>query len=162
MSQPTVEELRGLSVFGMLEDEELATLCGVLQVRRFDARQVIFEEGKAAREVYFLAQGEVAISKRLGRTRRTLSKLEKNSIFGHMPLIDRGMHEATATATTDVKAYCLERDMFARLAGSAAPMALKLMVPLVTACCRAARCADDLVHGLYADPQATLLTLHTS
>lgn len=161
-SSMTLSIMQELSLFATMDSREMATLAAVLRLSQIPAGTKLYEEGKAARGFLILADGTVTLTKRLARSNRELATLGPNSVLGHVPLIDGGANASTATAKTDLLLLACDRDVFERLAASQSAVGLKLMVPLVTAACRLARACDALVHGLDADPQATLLTLHTS
>lgn len=78
-----------------------------VQVRRFPAGHVIFQEGDDAHNEAFLVQsGKVAIRKRVGGEERTLRVLGEGELLGHVSLFRSGPRSATAVADTDV-ALCV-------------------------------------------------------
>lgn len=87
------------ALFGGVPPEELGRLDLCIEERRFEADQIVFEEGDEGEHVYLVAEGAVRISKkgRLGR-QETLAIQGPGGFFGEMALFDHQRRSARATA----------------------------------------------------------------
>ena len=81
------------------------------RVEEYAAGSVIFSERDPAEVMYVILSGEVELT--LQGT--SLGVEGQGGIVGEMAVIDSGTRSATATARTDVKVACLDRDEFRKL-----------------------------------------------
>jgi CRP/FNR family transcriptional regulator, cyclic AMP receptor protein len=95
--------------------------------RSFNAGEVIFREGDAAKEMFVVKTGSVEI--RLGN--RLIATLPERSIFGEMALIDHGPRSATAVAATDTTLVPVDEKQFLFLVSRTPYFALNVMNVLV-------------------------------
>ena len=100
-------------------------------VRRFSAGSVIFKEGDPGVEMFIIQQGQVAISRRIGRQVRQLAVLEKGDFFGEMALLeDYPERSATAKALSDVEVLQLRGADLELLVRRRPSVALRMMAKL--------------------------------
>jgi CRP/FNR family cyclic AMP-dependent transcriptional regulator len=102
--------------FGLLARDSAA-------LRTVKAGETIFREGDAARDMFVIRKGHVAI--RLGN--RTLAELGERSIFGEMALIDAAPRSATAIAMTDCELVPVSEKQFLFLVSQTPYFALNVM-----------------------------------
>ena len=157
-----VDLARSLPFTSMLEEHELQAFAKVLTLGRYAVNQTLFEAGQPAQKLCFVVSGQVTVSVRMGRSKKVVDTVEPGMMVGHTALISRQVHDTTAVASKNTVALELSREMFDRVLRSDAPLALKLTIPIVTACCRTARSNHQMLHGLYADPHGTLAELFVS
>ena len=80
-------------LFSTLDASTIARLVGLLKARKFATGNVIIQKGDAADAMFFIADGEVAIS--INDRARVL---KEGDFFGEMALLSRGRRTATVTA----------------------------------------------------------------
>ncbi len=89
-------------LFEMLSPAELARLAELARVRRFDAGEVVFEEGDLGDSLYVIVDGLVEVVRRQpGGEVHALTLLSAPEFFGEMGLIDKDYRSATVLAKTD-------------------------------------------------------------
>jgi signal transduction histidine kinase len=102
--------LESMALFANLGPEELKALRRMAQEQHFAASDGIFREGDPGDGVYFVKDGLVEISGRVGAdTRRAFSQLGPGEIFGEMAVIEDRPRSATATALKNTAVYFLPR-----------------------------------------------------
>ena len=94
-------------LFDNLLPPELSMLADLFAVRRYEAGEVVFEEGDVGEALYVIADGEVEIlQKGADGSLRALATLRAPQFFGEMSIIDKEVRSATVRAKT--KATLLE------------------------------------------------------
>ena len=97
-----VAVLSGSPLFDMLSNQELEFVSDLSRPRKFQAGQVIFEEGELGDSLYVIVQGEVEVARRDAKgAPRLLATLGQPEFFGEMSLIDKEYRSATVKAKTD-------------------------------------------------------------
>jgi CRP-like cAMP-binding protein len=100
-------------------------------VRRFPAGTEIFKEGDPGVEMFIIQQGQVAISRLVGRQVRQLAVLDKGDFFGEMALLeDYPERSATARALSDVEVLQLRGADLELLVRRRPSVALRMMAKL--------------------------------
>jgi CRP-like cAMP-binding protein len=100
-------------------------------IRRFSAGSVIFKEGDPGVEMFIIQQGQVGISRRVGRQTRQIAVLEKGDFFGEMALLeDYPERSATAKALSDVEVLQLRGADLELLVRRRPSVALRMMAKL--------------------------------
>ncbi|QSQ19415.1 cyclic nucleotide-binding domain-containing protein [Pyxidicoccus parkwayensis] len=89
-------------LFEMLSPAELARLAELARVQRFNAGDVVFEEGDLGDSLFVIVQGQVEVVRRqpTGEV-HPLITLSAPEFFGEMGLIDKDYRSATVRAKTD-------------------------------------------------------------
>ncbi|MFP2931552.1 cyclic nucleotide-binding domain-containing protein [Pyxidicoccus sp. 3LG] len=89
-------------LFEMLSSAELTRLAELARVRRFDAGEVVFEEGDLGDSLFLIVDGQMEVVRRLpGGEVCPLVVLSAPEFFGEMGLIDKDYRSATVRAKTD-------------------------------------------------------------
>jgi len=97
-----VAVLSGSPLFDMLSNQELEFVADLSRPRKFQAGQVIFEEGELGDSLFVIVQGEVEVARRDPKgAPRVLATLGQPEFFGEMSLIDKEYRSATVKAKTD-------------------------------------------------------------
>jgi len=100
-------------------------------VRRFAAGAIIFKQGDPGVEMFIIQQGQVAISRKVGRQNRQVAVLEKGDFFGEMALLeDYPERSATAKALTSVEVLQLRGADLELLVRRRPSVALRMMAKL--------------------------------
>lgn len=89
---------------------------------------VIFNEGDAGHDAYFVLAGSVAIQKRDERGKsRVLDVLEVGAIFGEMALLDQPRRSATAAAAADTRLFVIPKSKVQALIHNVPQMSIWLL-----------------------------------
>ncbi len=94
-----VKFLTSVPIFASLNEEQLESLPGKLQPRRYQRGEVIFHEDDPADRMHIIVEGRVKISiaSEDGRE-RDIALFQSGDCFGEMALLDGSNRSATATA----------------------------------------------------------------
>jgi CRP-like cAMP-binding protein len=105
---PLMTFLRGVPIFGGLEDHSLQRIGAILQERTFQAGTTLFSEGELGREMYVLRQGQIEIQREsTDGQAMPIVRLGPGETFGEMTLVELQPRSATVIATEAVKALSL-------------------------------------------------------
>lgn len=103
-----LESLRGVAMIGMLPDHVLERLARRSRVVSVPAGQTVFNEGDSGDLFYVIESGTVDVSIRGEHVR----PLAAGDSFGEIALLRDVPRTATVTATSDLVARVVERDLF--------------------------------------------------
>ena len=134
-----VDALRGVPLFGGLDDDELAQIALLFKERHFGAGETVVKEGADGAAFFLIQSGEATVAVR-GAER---ASLRPGDHFGEIALIDEGVRSATITATTDGRSYGLTPWQFRPLVEENASIAW----PLLEAMARRTREIEAQAHS---------------
>ncbi len=80
--------------------------------RVFTDGELIFQEGDDSREMFVIREGQVAISKRIGREEVVLARLGRGEFFGEMAMLESLPRIGTARAVGRVRLLALHSGGF--------------------------------------------------
>lgn len=103
--------LRTVNLFAETPDHILAEVARLLEEVVCPAGATLFEQGDYGDAMYIIIEGRV----RVHSGGRTLTTLEKGSVFGEMAALDPEPRSASITALADLRLLRLERVPFAQL-----------------------------------------------
>jgi uncharacterized membrane protein len=105
-----VNLLAEVPLFQLLDDDERATLAGLLDVRSFSKGETIFTYGDAGDALFIVRRGsvQVFVEDCAGET-IILSENLTGDVFGEISLLDGGPRTATAVATDETEALVMNR-----------------------------------------------------
>ncbi|HEX4926746.1 MAG TPA: mechanosensitive ion channel family protein [Burkholderiales bacterium] len=108
-----LEMLRGVDLFSVLSEDEIAEIAERLQYAPFARGDIITKQGNVAHWLYIVAFGEVEVRYEPASGRpQILATLRAGQFFGEMALLTGEARSATVTAKTDVECYRLDRASF--------------------------------------------------
>jgi CRP/FNR family transcriptional regulator, cyclic AMP receptor protein len=113
------EELRHVSLFELLDDDEARVLAAQVEIRRFAPRQRIFKAGDPAEHGYVMMSGKVhVITTDEDQQEVVVDEPTHGDFFGFASMLERTPHQTTAVAIEET--ICLEvgRDDIAGLVAS--------------------------------------------
>jgi len=106
-----VEELQKSRLFEGLLPEEIEMLAELTQQKKYQAGEVVFQQGDVGDSLYLLVDGAVeVIQKRADGTEHVITVLESPNFFGEMSLIDKEYSSATIRSNTDSVMLCLTNE----------------------------------------------------
>src|SRR5690349_14716368 len=105
-----VNLLAEVPLFQLLDDDERATLAGLLDVRSFSTGETVFNYGDAGDALNIVRRGsvQVFVEDCTGET-IILSENLTGDVFGEISLLDGGPRTATAVATDEPEALVMNR-----------------------------------------------------
>ena len=121
--RPSVDLIRGVSLFAEADDRFLEQLAGEFMERTFKAGETVTEEGERGRTFIVVESGQLTVAVQ----GREVGKLGPGDALGEMALIDKSARTATVTADTDVHCYQLPVWSFRPLVDSHPEMAWALL-----------------------------------
>lgn len=96
---PTLDQLRVISLFKDLSDDELLKVVKIVKKQTFRKGAVIWDEGDPEQGLHIIMTGKVRISRRTKEgDKQVLSVLNKNNFIGELSLLDGRNHSASAEA----------------------------------------------------------------
>jgi CRP/FNR family transcriptional regulator, cyclic AMP receptor protein len=123
---PSVDLIRGVSLFAEADDRFLEQLAGEFMERTFAAGETLAEEGEVGRTFIVIEKGEVTVTVH----GEEVARLGPGDSFGEMALIDKSARSATVKAETEVHGYQLPVWSFRPLVESHPEMAWALLEAL--------------------------------
>ncbi|MCX5717703.1 MAG: cyclic nucleotide-binding domain-containing protein [Nitrospirae bacterium] len=122
------KELREIYFFSDLDDSEIEMLKGSVQVKEYEAGDIIFKEGSSGSELYIVVSGKVGVNKMTGEgDQYRIITLEKGGIFGIMSFLDEIKHDATIIAEQKSRVIQIGKSAFDNIVHSNLPMAFKIL-----------------------------------
>ena len=127
------EFLKGLALFDQFSAEELERIADLIEVRRFEAGQLVIDPERPAKAVYALRDGAVSVKTRKsdGSQNETLAVLRAGETFGELSLVDRELPSAAVVAQEDSVLYALNHSELLDLMAKDASIANKILWSLV-------------------------------
>lgn len=120
-------------MFEGLNEEDLRVLATSLTERRFNAGQVIMNQGDAGTSMFIVARGDVNIHLPGEASRRiSLKDIASGEYFGELALFDDKPRSASAVATTDAILLELDRQTLSRYLTQRPHAAMTLLRTLAT------------------------------
>jgi len=119
-------KLAGYLLFQGFSRAELKAIQPLLASHNFKRGQNIINAGDAAREVFFLAHGNVSVFLP-GEKRHRLATFSPGMSFGEMAFIDGATRSADIVADTDVECHLLTLDDFEQLGKTHSAIKIKLL-----------------------------------
>jgi CRP/FNR family transcriptional regulator, cyclic AMP receptor protein len=110
MSAP-LEMLAEVPLFEAMDERERASLCEVLETRRFDKGDTIFHAGDVGDSFYIVRSGSVQIYiENFEGDKIILRENNPGDVFGDVSMFDGGPRTATAVATEDCELLSLDKE----------------------------------------------------
>lgn len=127
---PRLAALARISLFKELTPLELAIVDGLLHRRDYLPDEIVFDEGEDGQAIYFIEEGEVALSRQGQGEAGRIALLGPGAFFGDMALIDNLPRTAQARATRPSQLVVFFRDDFLGLMDTHARIASKIALQL--------------------------------
>lgn len=112
----TLDMLKEVKLFELMDDVERESLCGLLETRKFDKGHTVFSAGDAGDSVYIVRSGNVQVYiENYEGQKIILRENIKGDVFGDISLLDGGPRTATAVAVDETETLTLDRDQLLEL-----------------------------------------------
>lgn len=98
--------------------------------RRFKDKQVLIREGDVQQKIFWVLEGEVYITKKMGDKYKVLATLGKGELFGEMSFFDKSVRSATVIAKGAVHALEFTKENFADIYAASPMWTRRLLVSL--------------------------------
>jgi phosphoserine phosphatase RsbU/P len=121
------EQLRNISLFGRISDEQLASIAERVTERALAAGETLFHEGDEGKSCFAILSGSLEALTYLGGEELRLEVRHAGQIMGEMALIDRSPRSATVRSLTDSRLAELDEQGFYALMHADPEVALELL-----------------------------------
>jgi glutaminase len=134
-------------LFENFTQPEIGVIASLLQRRTYQQSEIIINVGDEARELFFLARGEVSVfvlvdtaaGPESSRAQKRLATFTRGMVFGEMAVIDRAPRSARIVADSEVVCDVLGIEDFDRLGTTHPGIKIKLLENLCLCLCRRLR-----------------------
>ena len=126
MAKPTIDQLKGVSLFSGLEDADLEGLASEFNERSFPQGATMATEGEGGLVFFIIDSGDASIT--VGD--HEVARIGAGQYFGEVALIDKRPRTATVTAITDMQVFTLPVWSFRPFVESRPEVAWKLLEAL--------------------------------
>ncbi len=115
--------------FAGLTEDELRRMAELSEERNFEAGEVLCHEGEFENVFYIIADGEAAVTKRVGEEEgeRLLRVAARGDLVGEMALIQNAPRAATVTARTRISALAMDKKDFETMLSRSPQMAIDVI-----------------------------------
>ncbi|MBT9536557.1 MAG: cyclic nucleotide-binding domain-containing protein [Nitrospirae bacterium] len=122
------KEIREIYLFNDMDDSEIEALRGSIQMKEYEAGDIIFREGSSSSELYIVVSGKVGVNKMTAEgDQYKIITLEKGNVFGIMSFLDEINHDATIIAEQKSRVIKIEKAAFDNIANSNLSIAFKIL-----------------------------------
>lgn len=114
--------------FRGINQEEVEALCNAVQMLTYPASHTLCHEGEIEHVFYILAEGQVAITQKVGDTdERTIAVLNPGDFFGEMGLIESKPRAASITTLVPSTVLEITEDVFNEFLGHSTNVAMAMI-----------------------------------
>jgi uncharacterized membrane protein len=112
----TVQKLAEIQMFALMDEAERLSLAELLETRKFDKGDTVFNFGDAGDALYIIRTGSVQVFiENYQGDKIILRENLAGDVFGDISMLDGGPRTATAVATEDTECLVLDRDQLVEL-----------------------------------------------
>ena len=113
-----LDELRRVSLFAGLPDEDLDQLCRMASTISINPGELVFEEGSPGDALYVILDGELEVAKRRGPQDVVLAVRRSGEFIGEMSLLERAPRSASVRALRESLLLVISQAAFQTLLSS--------------------------------------------
>lgn len=114
-------------MFENLDPDEIQQVLHIIEVRSFQAGDMVFKEGEPGDTWYVLYRGEIEVLTNANGDPEVISVLSPPACFGEMAVLDGLPRSASIRTTEDSIVLCVPRTAFDELLASGNEVAFKLL-----------------------------------
>ena len=116
MMRKYADNLRNVSLFSTLKEDQIETISRILFVNSFYKNQVIFQEGESGDALFIVLKGKVRVCLYdEGGREYILDVINKDGFFGELALIDELPRSANAIAMENSELLIIRRPDFLKI-----------------------------------------------
>jgi len=133
MTEPIdIELLANSAIFCDLNDEELAKVAKISEVRGYKWGEYIFHEGDDGDRLFLIVKGAVRISRNVpGTGEEAITVLKKGDCFGEMAMLDPSVRSTDAIVDSRCDLLTIGRDDFEALLEADPKLAVKVLRAII-------------------------------
>jgi CRP-like cAMP-binding protein len=141
------EELRSVSIFADLTEDEFRRIGGLCADSSCAAGEIVFVEHTEGSEMFLILEGRVSIQLELANEEDVmpLVSLGKGEVFGELSVVDASPRSATARALEDSRFLVLKKKDFDDLMESDHTLGFKVMRSVAKLVCRRVRATNQKI-----------------
>ncbi len=98
--------------------------------KKFHDKQIIIKEGEISQKIFWILNGEVYVTRKVGDKYRVMATLGKGELIGEMSFFDKSVRSATVIAKGDVEALEFSKENFADIYAASPQWSRRLMISL--------------------------------
>lgn len=98
--------------------------------KRFRDKQILIMEGDIQQKIFWILDGEVYVTRRIGDKYKVLATLGKGELIGEMSFFDKSVRSATVIAKGQVHALEFTKENFADIYSASPVWSRRLLVSL--------------------------------
>jgi CRP/FNR family cyclic AMP-dependent transcriptional regulator len=98
--------------------------------KSFSEKQILIREGDIQQKIFWILEGEVYITRRMGEKYKVLTTLGKGEFIGEMSFFDKSVRSATVIAKSAVRALEFTKENFADIYAASPLWTRRLLVSL--------------------------------
>ena len=98
--------------------------------KRFMDKQILIKEGDIQQKIFWILDGEVYVTRRIGDKYKVLATLGKGELIGEMSFFDKSVRSATVIAKGGVHALEFTKENFADIYAASPLWSRRLLVSL--------------------------------
>ena len=153
MDEQRIQLLQGTPIFGAIQASTLEILLGSAANAEVPAGSHFFREGEAAKAMFVLESGRVAVVKRWGGVDHHLRDLGVGDCFGEMALIDMSPRSASVIALEDCSAIRLTNADLHRVYQADVEQFALIQMNFARELSRRLRIANERLRGVELEPE---------
>jgi CRP/FNR family transcriptional regulator, cyclic AMP receptor protein len=98
--------------------------------KRFTDKQILIHEGEIQQRIFWILEGEVYVTRKMGEKFKVLAVLGKGEFIGEMSFFDKSVRSATVISKGDVRALEFTKENFADIYAASPMWTKRLLVSL--------------------------------
>ena len=98
--------------------------------RQFQDKQILIREGEIQQKIFWVLEGEVYITRKMGDKYKVLATLGKGELIGEMSFFDKSVRSATVIAKGAVTALEFSKENFADIYAASPMWTRRLLVSM--------------------------------
>jgi CRP/FNR family cyclic AMP-dependent transcriptional regulator len=98
--------------------------------KSFKDKQILIREGDIQQKIFWIMEGEVYVTRKLGDKYKVLATLGKGELIGEMSFFDKSVRSATVIAKGEVHALEFTKENFADIYAASPMWSRRLLVSL--------------------------------
>jgi CRP/FNR family transcriptional regulator, cyclic AMP receptor protein len=122
-----VELLRRIPLFAKIDPTRLKLLAFTSDRVKFDPGQVVFEQGDGGDYAYVIIEGEADVSVNTPSGPLLVASIKEHELVGEIAILCDVPRTATVTASSELIALQISKDLFYRLVTEFPEMAIEIM-----------------------------------